>query len=71
MIAMRVRLLVKQERNVCIGVYVAMDTNSAQMARMNSTAVSMIISSVARAFPVGRLAHPEDQNKEENEKSLN
>ena len=27
-------------------------------------------SSVARAFPGGRLTHPEDQNEEENEKNL-
>ena len=27
-------------------------------------------SGVARAFPGGRLAHPEGQNEEENEKSL-
>ena len=29
-----------------------------------------IDSSVARAFPGGRLAHPEDQNEEENENIL-
>ena len=28
------------------------------------------ISGVARAFPGGRLAHPEGQNEEENKKSL-
>ena len=28
------------------------------------------ISGVARAFPGGRLAHPESQNEEENEKRL-
>ena len=29
-----------------------------------------IISGVARAFPGGRAAHPEDQNEEENEENL-
>ena len=29
-----------------------------------------VVSGVARAFPGGRLAHPEDQNEEENKKSL-
>ena len=29
-----------------------------------------VFSGVARAFPGGRLAHPEDQNEEENEKIL-
>ena len=28
------------------------------------------ISGVARAFPGGRLAHPEGQNEEENEKKI-
>ena len=32
--------------------------------------VIVIISGVARAFPGGRVAHPEGQNEEENEKSL-
>ena len=31
---------------------------------------SVFFSSVARAFPGGRVAHPESQNEEENEKSL-
>ena len=44
MIAMQVRLHVKQDLNVYIGVYDAMDMNSAQMAQMNSIAVSMILS---------------------------
>ena len=30
----------------------------------------LISSGVARAFPGGRVAHPESQNEEENEKSL-
>ena len=30
----------------------------------------IIISGVARAFPGGRVAHPEDQNEEENEERL-
>ena len=32
--------------------------------------VSPVPSGVARAFPGGRVAHPESQNEEENEKSL-
>ena len=43
MIAIRVRLHVEQDQNVYIGVYVVMDTNSAQMAQTNSIAVSIII----------------------------
>ena len=31
---------------------------------------TLITSGVARAFPGGRLAHPEGQNEEENEKHL-
>ena len=33
-------------------------------------AYSPLISGVARAFPGGRLAHPEDQIEEENEEKL-
>ena len=33
-------------------------------------AVLFTISGVARAFPGGRVAHPEDQNEEENEENL-
>ena len=36
----------------------------------NGTLFSFEISGVARAFPGGQLAHPEGQNKEENEKRL-
>ena len=30
----------------------------------------LVVSGVARAFPGGRVAHPEGQNEEENEKIL-
>ena len=32
--------------------------------------IGQVISSVARAFPGGRIAHPEGQNEEENGKKL-
>ena len=37
---------------------------------MTDNTLSFVNSGVARAFPVGRLAHPEDQNEEENEDKL-
>ena len=37
---------------------------------MGSRDYRLTTSGVARAFPGGRVAHPEGQNEEENEKSL-
>ena len=41
-----------------------------EKSEQNVTYCSKRYSSVARAFPGGRVAHPEGQNEEENEETL-
>ena len=50
--------------------YVTVGATVGALVLIAAGVVIVIFSGVARAFPGGRVAHPEGQNEEENKKSL-